>query len=134
MIHSVDSPALAREISRQALLKGMEAQVLIQVNAGGEESKAGFAKEGLRQALEDMAGLPGLRVLGLMTIGPYFDDPEDARPLFREMRDLKEEAASWAVEGVAMRHLSMGMSHDFTVAIEEGADFVRVGTAIFGQR
>ena len=134
MIHSVDSQALAREISRQALLKNVEARVLIQVNLGAEESKAGFERETLRQGLEEIAVLPGLRVLGLMTIGPYFDNPEDARPLFREMRALKAEVASWAVKGITMQYLSMGMSHDYPIAIEEGADFVRVGSAIFGQR
>ena len=134
MIHSVDSPVLAREISRQALLKNREARVLLQVNLGAEESKAGFEREALRRGLEEIAELPGLQVLGLMTIGPYYDNPEDARALFREMRALKAEVASWAVKGIVMQYLSMGMSHDYTIAIEEGADFVRVGSAIFGQR
>ena len=134
LIHSVDSVALAKEISRQAGLKHVEAQVLLQVNLGEEESKAGFAKEELRAGLEEIAVLPGVHVNGLMTIGPYFEEPEDARPMFRAMRALREEAASWAVPGVEMRCLSMGMSHDFMVAIEEGADIVRVGSAIFGQR
>ena len=134
MIHSVDSVALAREISRQAVLKHVEVRTLVQVNLGGEESKAGFEKQALKQGLEEMAGLPGMRVLGLMTIGPYFEEPEDARALFHAMRVLKEEVASWAVKGIEMRYVSMGMSHDYTVAIEEGADFVRVGSAIFGRR
>ena len=134
MIHSVDSLDLAKEISRQSLLKNMEMQALVQVNLGGEDSKAGFGAEELRSGLQGIAGLPGLRIRGLMTIGPYYEEPEDARPLFKKMKALKEEAASWAIPGVEMRYLSMGMSHDFTVAIEEGADFVRVGTAIFGQR
>ena len=134
MIHSVDSPALAREISRQALLKSVEVTVLVQVNLRDEDAKAGFVREGLRDGLEAMAQLPGLRLAGLMTIGPYYEAPEDARQLFQEMRALRDEAASWAIPGVDMRYLSMGMSHDFTVAIAEGADFVRVGSAIFGQR
>ncbi len=134
MIHSVDSLELAREISRQAQLKDVEMPVLIQVNLGGEETKAGFAAEELRASLAAIAGLPGLKVQGLMTIGPYMADPEATRPLFRQMRALKEAAASWDIPGVDMRYLSMGMSHDYAVAIAEGADFVRVGSAIFGNR
>ncbi len=134
MIHSVDSLELAREISRQALLKNVEMPVLIQVNLGGEETKAGFAAEELREGLAAIAALPGLAVQGLMTIGPYMADPEATRPLFRQMRALKEAAASWTIPGVDMRYLSMGMSHDYAVAIAEGADFVRVGSAIFGNR
>ncbi|MCL1804885.1 MAG: YggS family pyridoxal phosphate-dependent enzyme [Clostridiales bacterium] len=134
MIHSVDSAALAREISRQALLKQVEASVLIEVNLDGEETKAGFGAEGLRQGLEEIAALPGVHVLGLMTIGQYHEDPEGSRALFRRMRALRDEAASWAVPGADIRYLSMGMSHDFEAAIAEGADYVRVGTAIFGGR
>ena len=134
MIHSVDSSTLAREISRQALLKNVIMPVLIQVNLGGEESKAGFYRDTLKHGLEMIGSLPGLRVMGLMTIGPYFEDPEEARPMFREMRALKEEAASWCIPGIEMRYLSMGMSHDYTIAIAEGADYVRVGSSIFGRR
>jgi len=125
---------LAEEISRQALRRQAVMPVLIQVNLGGEVSKTGFGREGLQAGLTMIAGLAGLRVMGLMTIGPYFEDPEGTRPLFREMKALRDEAASWGMPGVEMRYLSMGMSHDFTVAIEEGADFVRVGSAIFGRR
>ena len=134
MIHSVDSVPLAEEISRQAVMKRIDMPVLIQMNLGGEESKAGFGEQELQRGLTDIAALPGLRIMGLMTIGPYFNEPEDARPLFRRMNELKEEAASWAVPGTEMRFLSMGMSHDFTIAIEEGADIVRVGSSIFGLR
>jgi pyridoxal phosphate enzyme (YggS family) len=134
MVHSVDSVGLAKEISKQALAKGTEMPALIQVNLGGEETKAGFDRQGLRQGVSDIARLPGIRVLGLMTIGPYFEDPEGARPLFRSMKALMREAAGWDIPGAEMRYLSMGMSHDYTVAIEEGADYVRVGSAIFGQR
>jgi pyridoxal phosphate enzyme (YggS family) len=134
MIHSVDSLALAREISRQALLTHREMPVLVQVNLGGEDTKAGFARDTLRTGLVQMAELPGMRIMGLMTIGPYYENPEDARPLFRDMQTLRRDAASWDIPGVQMRYLSMGMSHDFAVAIAEGADFVRVGSAIFGER
>jgi pyridoxal phosphate enzyme (YggS family) len=134
MIHSVDSLALAEEISRQAGLRGLRVRALVQVNLGGEATKAGFSPEGLRAGLEAIARLPGLSIQGLMTIGPYYERPEDARPLFRRMRELRETAAGWGIQGVETRYLSMGMSHDFAVAIAEGADFVRVGTAIFGAR
>jgi pyridoxal phosphate enzyme (YggS family) len=134
LIHSVDSVGLAREISRHAVIKGVEVPVLIQVNLGGEESKAGFYEEGLRQGVTDVAGLPGVRIQGLMTIGPYFEDPEEARPLFRRMKTLIREVAGWNIPGTEIRLLSMGMSHDYKVAIEEGADIVRVGSAIFGWR
>ena len=134
MIHSVDSLDLAKEISRQALLKQAEMPILLEVNLEGEGTKAGFGAAGLRRMVEDIAALPALKIQGLMTIGPYHDDPENSRPLFRRMKDLKDEAASWSVPGTEIRYLSMGMSHDFTVAIEEGADYVRVGSAIFGLR
>ena len=134
MIHSVDSVALAEEISRRALRRQAVMPVLLQVNLGGEETKAGFDRAGLQAGLTALAGLAGLRVMGLMTIGPYYEDPEGARPLFREMRALREETAARGIPGVEMRYLSMGMSHDYKVAIEEGADFVRVGSAIFGRR
>jgi len=116
------------------VMNHIEIPVLIQMNLGGEESKAGFAEEGLSRELEEIAGLPGIRIRGLMTIGPYFEDPEGARPLFRRMKALKDDMAFRAIPGVEMRYLSMGMSHDYTVAIEEGADFVRVGSSIFGLR
>ncbi|MDR1193371.1 MAG: YggS family pyridoxal phosphate-dependent enzyme [Peptococcaceae bacterium] len=134
MIHSVDSLALAEEISRQAGLRDRRAPALLEVNLGGEDTKAGFSPAGLRAGLEAIARLPGLSVQGLMTIGPYYENPEDARPLFRRLRELKETVSAWGIQGVEMRYLSMGMSHDFPVAIAEGADFVRVGTAIFGVR
>jgi len=134
MIHSVDTTGLAGEISRQALLKQREMPVLIEVNLEDEESKAGFDAEGLRRGMEDIAALPCLRVLGLMTVGRYHEDPEGSRALFRRMRALRDEAASWAVPGTDIRYLSMGMSHDYSIAIAEGADYVRVGTAIFGGR
>ena len=136
MIHSVDSLGLAKEISRQAQLKGLQDDmpVLIQLNLGGEQTKGGFDRDTLRRGVEEIATLPGLSIQGLMTIGPYFEDPEGTRPLFHTMRALMDEVDSWSVPGVRLRYLSMGMSHDFHIAIEEGADIVRVGSAIFGAR
>ncbi len=131
MIHSVDSIPLAYEINRLAVLKNIRMPALIQVNLGGEDTKAGFETSDLRQCLEEIAKLPGIFIKGLMTIGPYYENPEDSRSLFRAMRVLRDEAASWDIQGADIRLLSMGMSHDYTIAIEEGADFIRVGSAIF---
>lgn len=134
MIHSVDSVPLAEEISRQALLKEVVMPVLIQVNLDQEETKAGFEEAQIRKALEDISRLPGLRIQGLMTIGAFHEEAEDSRPLFRRMKELFDQIDQWQIPGVTMQSLSMGMSHDFKVAIEEGATFVRVGSSIFGQR
>jgi len=134
MIHSVDSETLAEEISRQALRADKKMPVLVQMNLEEEETKAGFAEADLRRRLADIARLPGIAVCGLMTIGPYYENPEESRALFRRMRALRDEVRTWALPGIEMRFLSMGMSHDFPVAIEEGADFIRVGSAIFGSR
>ncbi|MEA4892385.1 MAG: YggS family pyridoxal phosphate-dependent enzyme [Peptococcaceae bacterium] len=134
MIHSVDSLALAGEISRQALLKQVEIPVLLEVNLGGEESKAGMAYGEVQENMRAISLLPGIKIQGLMTIGPYEEDPENSRPLFRRMKELLEEAKSWQIPGAEMKYLSMGMSHDFVAAIEEGANIVRVGSSIFGHR
>jgi pyridoxal phosphate enzyme (YggS family) len=134
MIHSVDSVALAEEISRQAVLKDVHMPILIQVNLDEEETKAGFEENELKQALQTISSLPNLQVRGLMTIGAYHEEPEDSRPLFKRMSALFGQVDQWQIPGVVMQSLSMGMSHDFTVAIEEGASFVRVGSSIFGKR
>jgi len=134
MIHSVDRLDLAREISRQAAAHQIQMPVLVQVNLEQEETKAGFQQETLKQALTAIAALPNLQIRGLMTIGPYHEDPEDSRPLFKRMKALLDQAAQWQIPGTVMDQLSMGMSHDFAVAIEEGATFVRVGSSIFGYR
>jgi len=134
MIHSVDKVSLAQEISRQAVLKNVIMPVLIQVNLEGEETKAGFRKEELPSVLKEIAVLPNIQVKGLMTIGAYHENPEDSRPLFKRMKALFDEIAGWQIPGVTMEYLSMGMSNDYKVAIEEGANFVRVGSLIFGER
>lgn len=134
MIHSVDNLALAQEISRQAQLKQVEMPVLLEVNLGGEESKAGMTEEEVRETMTAVSLLPGMKIQGLMTIGPYEEDPENSRPLFKKMRKLMEKARSWQIPGTEMKYLSMGMSHDFAAAIEEGANIVRVGSSIFGHR
>ncbi len=134
LIHSVDRLSLAGEIDRQWGALGQRAGVLIEVNLGGEGSKAGIAAEGLAELVRGVAALPHLEVRGLMAIPPWNPDPEEVRPSFRRLRELAAEIEALALPGVAMAELSMGMSHDFAVAIEEGATLVRVGTAIFGER
>ncbi len=134
LIHSVDRLSLAREIDRQWGKVGAQAQVLLQVNLGGEESKSGTDEAALPALAEAVSRLPHLRVRGLMTLPPWYDDPEAVRPHFRRLRELSGEVARLGLPGVAMEELSMGMSHDFEVAVEEGATLVRVGTAIFGER
>jgi len=134
MIHSVDRLSLAEEISRQWGRLGSSCDVLVQVNVAQEASKSGTSTEEALALVSQVAALPHLRVRGLMAMPPFFDDPEAARPYFRQLRQLAETIRSAALPGVTLDELSMGMSGDFEVAIEEGATLVRVGTAIFGQR
>jgi pyridoxal phosphate enzyme (YggS family) len=134
MIHSVDRLSLAEEIDRQWGRLGKACAVLLEVNIAGESSKGGTTTAGLLELVAVVARLPHLRVRGLMTMPPFFDDPEGARPYFRELARLAGVVASQGIAGVAMAELSMGMSGDFEVAIEEGATLVRVGSAIFGER
>ena len=134
LIHSVDRLSLAREIDRQWGALGKFCDILVQVNISREETKGGTSSEELLDLVREVARLPHLRVRGLMTMPPFFDDPEGARPYFRRLRELAGEVAAAAIAGVEMRELSMGMSGDFEAAIEEGATLVRVGSALFGER
>jgi pyridoxal phosphate enzyme (YggS family) len=128
VIHSVDSLELARRLDRLCGEEGRETlSVLIQVDLGHEETKSGIDETELRELVTGMAELTRVQLTGLMTLPPFFDEPEQVRPFFRRLRALRDE---WAPNG----ELSMGMTHDFEVAIEEGATMVRIGTAIFGQR
>lgn len=133
LIHSVDRLPLAEALSRRAAEAGRRADVLVQVNVGEEPQKGGLRADELRGALETMAGLPGLRLRGLMTIPPLPHEPEDSRPYYKEMRRLLDEARRWG-HAPDLTELSMGMSGDFEVGVEEGATIVRVGTAIFSSR
>ncbi len=134
LIHSLDRLSLAEEIDRQWGKLGRTAEVLVEVNLGGEASKGGVDAAGLEPLLRQVAALPHLGVRGLMLLPPYLDDPEAVRPFFRRLRELAGAIDRLQLPGVTMHELSMGMSHDFHVAIEEGATLVRVGTAIFGER
>ncbi|UFS68577.1 YggS family pyridoxal phosphate-dependent enzyme [Geomonas sp. RF6] len=134
LIHSVDRISLAREIDRQWGLIGKVCDVLIQVNISQEETKSGTTTADLLDLVRQVAELPHVRIKGLMTMPPFFDDPEGARPYFRELQRLAGEVAAAGIPGVEMKELSMGMSGDFEVAIEEGATLVRVGSALFGER
>jgi pyridoxal phosphate enzyme (YggS family) len=134
LIHTVDSIKLALEVERQAQKAGKVQDVLIQVNIGGETSKSGVSAQGLTDLLYGIQHLPHIRVKGLMTLPPFFDDPEGSRPCFSALRRLSERIRSWNIPNIEMTELSMGMTGDFETAIEEGATLVRIGTAIFGER
>jgi uncharacterized pyridoxal phosphate-containing UPF0001 family protein len=106
----------------------------VEINLGGEESKSGIAKNHVASLLESVAKLANLRVEGLMTVPPFRQDPEQVRPYFRELRELKEKLSEAGFPNVDLKELSMGMTHDYPVAVEEGATIVRIGTALFGPR
>ncbi len=132
MIHSVDSLRLAEEIQRQADKAAKQVSVLLEVNVAGEASKFGYRPDALLDELSALNALPRLEIHGLMTMAPWSPDPEKARPHFRRLRELKQECEQRL--GAPLAHLSMGMTGDFEVAIEEGATLVRIGTALFGER
>ncbi|MCI8336990.1 MAG: YggS family pyridoxal phosphate-dependent enzyme [Peptococcaceae bacterium] len=134
MVHSLDREELAQELQKRCAAIGRTLPVLVQVNLTREESKSGFYEEDVIPFLQKAIAYPNLAIMGLMTIGLPSIDPEETRPVFRRLRELKEEISQLALPGVEMKYLSMGMSHDYPVAITEGANFVRVGSAIFGKR
>jgi hypothetical protein len=132
LVQSIDSAALGKKLARLSADAGRTLRGLVQVDLAGEETKFGVPEKELLGALEGLVGLPGLRVEGLMLLPPLFEEPERARSFFRRLAKLRDEVLAKGL--VAEGRLSMGMSHDFEVAIEEGATLVRVGTAIFGER
>ncbi len=133
LVHSVDRQKIANRISRDAMAAGRVMDILLEVNVSGEESKHGFSPSALSADAASMLELPGIRIHGLMTMAPIASDPEDVRPLFRKLRELRDDLAKSYPEA-QWRHLSMGMTQDYEVAVEEGATIVRVGSAIFGAR
>ncbi|KAB2954501.1 YggS family pyridoxal phosphate-dependent enzyme [Heliorestis acidaminivorans] len=132
LIHSLDRLSLAKEIQKYARYLGRPISCLVEVNVAQEESKEGLQIDEVPAFLKQLTELEGLTVQGLMTMAPYTENPEEVRWVFRKLRELSLELAELKLEGVAMRELSMGMSNDLEVAVEEGATLVRVGTAIFG--
>ncbi len=134
LIHSVDSLRLAQEISREAVKRQITANILVEVNIAEEGSKFGAAAQEAEELVEAISRLPGICVKGLMTVAPYVEDAEQNRGFFRNLKQLSVDIAEKNIDNISMNILSMGMTGDYGVAVEEGATYVRVGTGIFGER
>jgi pyridoxal phosphate enzyme (YggS family) len=134
LVHALESESLARELDIRAARSGRVIEVLIEVNTTGESTKFGLHPERVPEFIRSLESLTHIRIGGLMTIGPFLPDPEGSRPMFRALRMLRDEVARVPQGNMDLHHLSMGMTGDFEVAIEEGATLVRIGTAIFGSR
>ena len=134
LIHSVDSYKLAKEISKEAVKKNVSVNILIEVNVAEEESKFGVSINETEELIKSIALLPGICVKGLMTVAPFVDNSEDNRPVFKKLKQLFVDIKAKNIDNVFMEIMSMGMSGDYIVAVEEGATYVRVGTKIFGER
>lgn len=134
LIHSVDSVRLAEEISKEALKKQVEVNILVEVNVAREESKFGTSTSDAIALIQEIAKLPAIHINGLMTIAPFVENPEENREYFRKLKQLSVDIMHKNIDNVSMNILSMGMTGDYEVAVEEGATYVRVGTGIFGER
>jgi len=134
MIETVDSAEIAAEIDKRCALMGKVMPVLVEVNSGQEPQKAGVLPEKAEELVRAISSLPNIKVMGLMTMGPRFGDPEDSRPYFITTRKIFERIKSMSIPNVEMKYLSMGMTNSYQVALEEGANIVRIGNLIFGQR
>ena len=134
MIQSVDSLKLAKEISKQAVKCNIQMEILLEVNIGDEDSKWGFAPDETEEAVREISKLPNLKIKGLMAIPPICENSEENRPYFKKMQKLFVDIGTQNIDNSSMDILSMGMSDDFDIAVEEGANLVRVGTALFGRR
>ena len=134
VLHSVESTEQARSINAVAEKLGIQQAVLLEVNVGEEASKGGFTSQEVESGIEELDRLPYLKIQGLMTLPPWKENPEDVRPYFLQVRQLRDRLARQTWARVRMQELSMGMSHDYEIAVEEGATMVRIGTAIFGER
>jgi PLP dependent protein len=134
VIESLDSIALARELDKEGRRRGKITRALVEVNLAGEQTKSGIPEQSVAALLQVVATLANVRVEGLMTVPPFKDNLEEVRPYFRALRELKERLNALSLPQVGLNELSMGMSHDFIVAVEEGATIVRIGTALFGPR
>ncbi|AOY77389.1 YggS family pyridoxal phosphate-dependent enzyme [Clostridium formicaceticum] len=134
MIHSLDSYDLAKEIDKRAKKIQKTMKCLLQINVSGEESKYGISPLEVKSLLKEVSELNNMRIMGLMTMAPYTDNPEEVRKYFKDLKQLSLEIDKLGFENIHMNYLSMGMSNDFEVAIEEGANLVRIGSSIFGER
>jgi pyridoxal phosphate enzyme (YggS family) len=134
VIESLDNLALARELNKEANKQNKTLRALVEVNVASEWSKSGLAKEQLEDFLRTVGELTSLRIEGLMAVPPFSEDPEQARPYFRQLRELRDGLREQGLENIELRELSMGMSHDYEAAVEEGATIVRIGIALFGPR
>ena len=134
MIETVDSVEIAREIDKRCAQIGKVMPVLIEVNSGREKQKAGVLPEGVEQLVREISSFQNIKVMGLMTMGPRFGNPEDSRPYFVETKKIFEKVKKLNLPNIEMKHLSMGMTNSYKVAIEEGANIVRIGNKIFGER
>lgn len=134
LIHSVDTVRLAKQISQEAIKAGVTVQILLEVNVAREESKFGFMEEEVEEVVREIAAFPNIQIVGLMTIAPFVADPEENRIYFKKLHQLCVDINKKNIDNIRMSELSMGMTGDYEVAIEEGATMVRVGTGIFGTR
>ena len=134
VIQTVDDPKLALILNRRAVTTGRIIKVMIQVNLALEPQKSGAAEENLEKLISEIREMPALRLIGMMTMPPFFDDPDRARPFFARLRELQEKLIAAGIPAREMKELSMGMTGDFEAAVEEGATLVRIGTALFGPR
>ena len=134
MIETIDSLAIAKEIDKRCAQSGKIMPVLIEVNSGREEQKSGAFPENVEPLVREISTLPSIRVIGLMTMGPRFGNPEESRPYFIETREIFERIKKLNLPNVEMKYLSMGMTNSYQIAIEEGANIVRLGSKIFGER
>lgn len=134
LIHSVESLELANEINKRAIQHNLTANVLIELNIGEEESKFGIDEESIYDFIKSMEQFENIKVLGLMTVAPFSEDPEDIRWVFKKMKEIFDKISGIKLKNTEMKYLSMGMTNDFEIAIEEGANIIRIGTAIFGAR
>ncbi|HBV68886.1 MAG TPA: YggS family pyridoxal phosphate-dependent enzyme [Clostridiales bacterium] len=134
LIHSVENLELANEINKRAQKNNIISNVLIELNIGEEESKFGLDEENVYSFVKDMEQFENIKVLGLMTVAPFSENPEDIRWVFKKMRGIFDKISGMKLKNTEMKYLSMGMTNDFEIAIEEGANIVRIGTAVFGAR
>ena len=134
LIHSVESLELSEEINKRAEKNNFTANVLIELNIGEEESKFGINEKSIYDFINSMAKFNNIKVLGLMTVAPFCENPEDVRWVFKKMKNIYDEISTMNLQNVQMKYLSMGMTNDYEIAIEEGSNIIRIGTAIFGAR